>query len=142
MGKPGRLAIVGIAESEFGKVPHKTAFQLHAEAARAAVADAGLRPSEIDGLFSAGAREGMHIISIGEYLGLKPRFADSTQIGGSAWELFIQHAMAAFSTGRCETALLVYASTSASDVKRGLRSETSSAAQEAPTSSRRPTVRR
>ncbi|TMA35094.1 MAG: thiolase, partial [Deltaproteobacteria bacterium] len=40
----GRVAIVGVAESdEMGKLPHKSAFALHAEAARNALADAGLQ---------------------------------------------------------------------------------------------------
>ena len=51
----GRVAIVGAAESdELGKLPHKSAMALHAEAGRNALADAGLRKEDVDGVFSAG----------------------------------------------------------------------------------------
>lgn len=115
-----RVAIVGVAESEFGTVPHKTAFQLHTDASVAAIEDAGLEKGDIDGLFSCGGGA-MFPLELGEYLGLQPKYIDSTQVGGSTWELFVQHAVAAIQTGQIEVALLAYGSTARSDVKRGLR---------------------
>src|SRR5439155_7109905 len=54
-GMRGRVAIVGVAESdEMGKLPHKSAFALHAEAARNALADAGLQKDDVDAVFTAG----------------------------------------------------------------------------------------
>ena len=50
-----RVAIVGVAESdEMGRLPHKSAFALHAEGARNALADAGLTKADVDAVFSAG----------------------------------------------------------------------------------------
>jgi len=115
-----RVAVVGVAESEFGTVPHKTAFQLHVDAAVGALEDSGLDRADIDGLFSCGGGA-MFPLEIGEYLGINPAYIDSTQVGGSTWELFVQHAVAALQCGQIEVALLVYGSTSRSDVKRGLR---------------------
>jgi len=115
-----RCAVVGVAESEFGTVPNKTAFQLQVDAATAALEDSGLQRDDIDGLFSCGGPM-MYPLELGEYLGISPRYIDSTQVGGSTWELFVQHAVAALQVGQIEVALLVYGSTAKSDLKRGVR---------------------
>src|ERR1043166_7590659 len=116
-----RVVIAGVAESRHGEVPDATALQLHHEAARAALHDAGVAPREVDGLFSCGA-DLMHPIILGEYLGLRPGYVDGTQVGGSAWEFFVHHAVGAIEAGLCDVALLNYATTSRSDLKRKIRS--------------------
>jgi len=116
-----KVAIVGVAESRFGEVPEATALQLHQEAAALALADAGLTPQEVDGLFSCGA-DAMHPLVLGEYLGLRPGYVDGTQVGGSSWEFFVHHAVGAIEAGLCDVALLDYATTSRSDLKRKTRS--------------------
>jgi acetyl-CoA acetyltransferase len=113
---------VGIAESDFGTVPGKTAFELQGQAATLALADAGIARAEIDGLFSCGHSEALHVLQLSEYLGLQPRFVDSTMVGGSSWETYVEHALLAIRAGRCSTALLVYGSTAKSDVARRYRS--------------------
>ena len=118
MGK--RIAIVGIGESACGEVPDKNVWQLHADAAHAALADAGLRQQDVDGVFSAGI-DLMHPLILCEYLGLRPRYTDSTMTGGGVWEYYVEHALGAIEAGLCETALLVYATTARSDVKKRLR---------------------
>jgi acetyl-CoA acetyltransferase len=117
-----KIAIVGVAESDFGTVPDKTVHELHAQAAVRAIQDAGLARDEIDGLFSCGHSDQLHVLQLAEYLGLQPRFLDSTLVGGSSWETFVEHAVLALEAGRCSTALLVYASTARSDVRRRYRS--------------------
>jgi acetyl-CoA acetyltransferase len=116
------VAIVGVAESDFGTVRDKTAFELQAQAASLAIADAGIAKSEIDGLFSCGHSEAMHVLQLSEYLGLHPRFVDSTMVGGSSWETYVEHALLALRAGRCSVALLCYGSTAKSDVARRYRS--------------------
>jgi acetyl-CoA acetyltransferase len=115
-----RVCIVGVAESDCGSVPDKSALQLHQQAARAACADAGLEKEDIDGLFSCGA-DGMHPLQLAEYLRLHPSYVDSTQVGGSSWEFFVEHAVAALRAGMCNVAMLAYGSTARSDLKRRLR---------------------
>ena len=116
-----KVVIAGVAESRFGEVPDATSLQLHQEGAALALADAGIAPSEVDGLFSCGA-DLMHPVVLGEYLGLRPGYVDGTQVGGSSWEFFVHHAVGAIEAGLCEVALLNYATTSRSDLKRKIRS--------------------
>jgi acetyl-CoA acetyltransferase len=80
-----------------------------AVAAREALAEAGMTLADVDGLFvNYAGEEGT--VQVGEYLGIQPRYLDSSDLGGSAWEAFVHHAMLAVSAGRCEVALLAYAS--------------------------------
>lgn len=90
-----------------------------AQSARRAIADAGLSKHDIDGLGAHG--ELLAPIEVSEYLGLRPRWVDSTNVGGSSWEVMAAHAVAAISAGEIDVALLTYGSTARSDVKRRLR---------------------
>lgn len=102
----GKFALVGVAESdELGTLPHKSALQLHAEAARNAIADAGLTKNDIDGVFSAGR---LFATETAEYLGIRPRYIDGTMVGGCSFLLHVQHAMAAINAGLCEVALVTH----------------------------------
>lgn len=114
------VAIVGVGESEYGVVPDRTALQLHADAAAAALEDAGLGLSDVDGLFSCGASPDLHVVRVAEYLGIRPDHVDSTLTGGGAWETMVEHAAAALAAGLCEVALVVYGSTQRSDAGRRL----------------------
>ena len=49
-----RVAIVGAALSDIGRVDTKTPFELHYQAASRAIADAGLTKDDIDGFASSG----------------------------------------------------------------------------------------
>ena len=116
----GRIAIVGVAESDYGRVPNMTELQLHAQALQRALEDSGLRKSEIDGLFSSSDTLIEPTVMLGEYLQIFPRYADSTSIGGASFEAHLNHAVAAIRTGKCEVALITYASTELSSRGRTL----------------------
>src|SRR5258705_853548 len=110
----GRVAIVGQGESdEHGKLPHKSAFQLHAESARNALADAGLTKNDVDAVFSAGLWMGSETA---EYLGIRPRYIDGTQIGGCSFIAHVQHAAAAIDAGILDVALITHGESGASRV--------------------------
>jgi acetyl-CoA acetyltransferase len=84
-----------------------------AVAARAALAEAGLSRGDVDGLFvryRSSEPVIHHSVELGEYLGIQPRYADSTDIGGGSFEAFVHHAMLAVAAGHCEVALVAYAS--------------------------------
>jgi acetyl-CoA acetyltransferase len=108
----GKAAIVGAAESDLGEVgPGFTPLDLIGQATKGALADAGLDKGDVDGLFSASAYYSMAAVSAGEYLGIRPRYSDATNMGGSSFVSHLLHAAAAIDAGLCEVALVVYAST-------------------------------
>ena len=49
-------------------------------------------------------------VRVGEYLGIQPRYADSSDLGGGSFEAFVHHAMLALIAGHCDVALVAYAS--------------------------------
>jgi acetyl-CoA acetyltransferase len=112
----GKAAIVGAAESDLGEVgPGFTPLDLMGQATERALADAGLRKDEVDGLFSASVYYQMPTLSTGEYLGIRPRYSDATMMGGSSFVSHLLHAASAIEAGLCEVALITYASTQLSE---------------------------
>ena len=101
----GKVAIVGVDESDqIGVLPDKSAMQLHAEAARNALRDAGLGVRDVDGLFTAG----VSTTEVGEYLGIEPTYTDGTNVGGSSFVIHVGHAAAAIASGLCNVALITH----------------------------------
>ena len=116
MTLPGKIAVAGVYEHPTRWAPDKTEAQIIAESARGALADAGLELSDVDALFGAGMGGGpMSVVSTAEYLNLKPRYIDGTNIGGSSFVAHVSHAAAAIHSGLAEVALIVYGSTAASN---------------------------
>ena len=117
-----KVAIVGVAESDLGRIPHKSKFQLSTEASRRALDEAGLTKDDVDGVLTTIITAGGEFSSMmmAEYMGITPRYTDSTSIGGSSFVAYVEHAVTAIATGRCEVALICHGSTNLSD--RGGRS--------------------
>src|SRR5215210_5976910 len=112
MSLRGQVALVGVAESDLGEVgPGFTPLDLIGQATLRALEDCGLAKSEVDGLFSASAYYHMPTLSVGEYLGIRPRYSDATSMGGSSFVSHLFHAAAAIDAGLCEVALITYGST-------------------------------
>jgi acetyl-CoA C-acetyltransferase len=100
--------IVGAFEHPTRKAPDKSTAQLHAEAARGALADAGLSKDDVDGYFCAGDAPG-GVASMLDYLNLTVRHVDSTEIGGSSYIAQVAHAAEAIALGKCNVALITLA---------------------------------
>ncbi|WP_052190222.1 acetyl-CoA acetyltransferase [Streptomyces sp. NRRL S-1824] len=112
----GKVAVVGVAESDLGQVaPGLTHFDLIGQATARALKDAGLKKSDIDGFFCASSYLPFPTLDVAEYLGIRPTYADSTNVGGSSFVSHLLHAAAAIETGLCTTALITYGSTQRSD---------------------------
>jgi len=112
----GRTAIVGIGEAAIPLMPPgSTPIDAMALAAVAALADAGLTLAEVDGVFAAGLQLFMPTLSLAEYLGIRPRYSDGTQIGGGAFLAHLNHAQAAIMPG---SAMSPSSSTAAPSVRR------------------------
>ena len=96
--------IVGVDESdEIGTLPQKSQLSLHLEAISNAVRDAGLKVSDVDGIFTAGQHSPA---TLGEALGLKPRYVDGTTVGGCSFIIMVGHAVAALQHGLCDVAVI------------------------------------
>ncbi len=101
--------IAGVAETPLGEVHDQTELSMVALAAREALSEAGMTLKDVDAVFvNYMGEEGS--VQVAEYLGIQPRYADSSDLGGAAFEAFVHHAMVAIAAGRCEVALIAYAS--------------------------------
>ncbi|SPP98131.1 thiolase [Bradyrhizobium vignae] len=106
----GSSAIVGVGTFGNGESPGFTDIELLARSAQAAVADAGLKVSDIDGLCSASIGASMWTMPVIEYLGLNPRYIDGTMLGGSSFIAHLLPAMQAIRSGQCSAVLVCYGS--------------------------------
>lgn len=114
----GRYAIVGVGEAGLGKAePGDTALSLQCRSAREALLDAGLTLADVDGVF-AHWDDRANALLVSEYLGIQPRYVDSTVAGGGSPLTHLIHAMAAIDAGLCSVALITYGSTQRLDRSR------------------------
>ena len=110
-----KAAIAGIHEYPLRVAPGVSAMQIKAASLNAALADAGLKWTDVDGLYDAGDGEGGGGLGLAAYLGIKPSVIDTTQVGGSSYEFHAAHALRDIAAGRCKVAVTTYGSTSASN---------------------------
>jgi acetyl-CoA acetyltransferase len=104
------LFVTGVAETGVGKSPDTGIDDLFANAARLAVADAGLEPAAVDGIITVVPRADplvWHADSVADALGLKPRFVTSVSQGGSAILMTLYQAWAAIDAGLASRILVV-----------------------------------
>src|SRR5215475_5737162 len=110
------IAVVGAAETtQMGKIPDQSVIGLHADAALNALADCGLKPSDIDGVATAGENP----TQLAHYLGIVPTWADGTSVGGCSFMLHVRHAAAAINEGLCKTVLITHGESGRSRVGAG-----------------------
>ncbi len=103
--QPKTVAVVGAAETtKLGVIPDMSQIQLHADAALNAMADAGLKPTDIDGVATAGETP----MQIAHYLGITPTWVDGTSVGGCSFMIHVRHAAAAIDAGLCDTVLITH----------------------------------
>ena len=114
--RAGSVAIVGAAETtELGRIPELSQIELHADAARNTLADAGLTIKDVDGVATAGQSP----TEVAHYLGIRPRWIDGTSVGGCSFMLHVRHAAAAINEGLCNTVLITHGESGRSRVGRG-----------------------
>lgn len=109
-GLRGAASVVGAGTFGLGEAPGFSELELTAGAARAALDDAGLRAADIDAVFCASVTHNMGSLALCEYLGVSPKFSDSSMIGGSSNLAHLMTAMMAIAAGQCDTALVAYGS--------------------------------
>ena len=106
----GKSAIVGTGHAGFGEAHGLTSFDVMAQSALAALGDAGLKLSDVDGLVCTMMEDSMPALMAAEYLGIQPRFIDGTMSGGSSFVNYLTSATMALDAGLCDVALIVYGS--------------------------------
>ena len=111
----GVTALVGIAEAASPTGQLETfGRELEAQMVRDALADAGLTLQDVDGVCHHDSS-----MQFAEYLGVHPTFTESTNTGGSSFEVHVEHAAAAIAAGLCDVVVGVYAATPRGDRARG-----------------------
>jgi acetyl-CoA acetyltransferase len=115
----GGAAILGVADAASPSgVLDLRGRALEAAMIAEALDDAGLTLADVDGLCYAGMT-GMATLGLAEYLGIAPRWTDGTNVGGSSYQVHVEHAAAAIAAGLCDVVVSVYASTPRGDRQRG-----------------------
>ncbi len=105
----GKAYIAGAYEHPTRYAPDKSVAQLHAECAAGALRDAGLSFADVDGYFCAGDAPGGSPMSMVEYLNLKLKWVDGTELGGCSYLVHVRHAAQAIADGKCSVALITLA---------------------------------
>ena len=127
----GAAAIAGIGATEFSKDSGRSELQLAAEATAGALADAGLRPSDVDGLVTF-VMDGNAEIAVARELGLGDlAFFSQVGYGGGAACATVQQAALAVAAGIAEVVVCYRALNERSGHRFG---QVSRAAVAAPTS--------
>jgi acetyl-CoA acetyltransferase len=109
------VAVVGAAETtELGVIKDLSQIGLHADAALNAMKDCGLKPTDIDGVATAGETP----VQIAHYLGITPKWVDGTAVGGCSFMIHVRHAAAAIEAGLCKTVLITHGESGKSQIGR------------------------
>ncbi|OUS05456.1 thiolase [Rhodobacterales bacterium 52_120_T64] len=106
----GKSAIVGVGHAGFGEAHGQSAYDIMAQSSLAALSDAGLNLSDVDGLFCTMMEDSMPALMAAEYLGITPRYIDGTMTGGSSFVNYLTSATMALEAGLCDVALICYGS--------------------------------
>jgi acetyl-CoA acetyltransferase len=102
--------LLAAATTRFGRHEGRSALDLMAEAANAALAQSGLRRADIDGVLCGYATTFPHLMLatlLSEKLGLDPRYAHGMQMGGATGAAMVMLARELVRAGRCRRVLVV-----------------------------------
>ena len=111
------VIIAGAAETDkVGKLPGHSTLALHLEAARNALADAGLTTRDIDGIATVSSPGP---VQVAHALGIMPTWVDGTGVGGTSFLLHVRHAVAAIRAGHARTVLITHGESGRSRVGAG-----------------------
>src|SRR6266498_2677357 len=95
--------ITGVGLTSYGKHEGSSSLDLMSKAAELAIADAGLKRSEIDGVLCGYSTVSPHIMLatvFAEHFGIKPAYAHAVQVGGASMAIVSPVAPPAWS-GMC-----------------------------------------
>lgn len=108
-----KVAIVGVGVSRQGQLPEMEPYGIAAEALKAALDDAGLKKSDIDGLSMRSLDPiGASWQNTGRALGLDPKFGFTAAYGGASTSIAVQNAAMAVYHGLADVVAVLYATNS------------------------------
>ncbi|MDF3907569.1 thiolase family protein [Paracoccus sp. AS002] len=110
----GKVVISGVGNTVYGKHPGHDKIALMVEAAREAIADAGIEKGEIDGVFVKIANAAPTVLygqKVSEALGLQPTIGCALDQGGAANVSLLTYAALAIEAGLIRNALICYGDT-------------------------------
>ncbi|OCS85640.1 thiolase C-terminal domain-containing protein [Caryophanon tenue] len=114
-----KYAIVGVGESKRSKNSGVTPLHLALDAARAAIADAGLEAKDIDGFMSYSENDSCGPHQVATYLGSRPGVVKEMLGGGSSTEMLIADAVGLIETGQAKTVLIYRSMNGRSGMRMG-----------------------
>lgn len=103
----GKVAIVGVGHTEQGTIPDTSPELLSVRAIKAALADAGIDRSQVDGLVTCKSIQGLNAdVEVGKLLGLDPPYSQTLDYGTCNFSLHL--AAQAITSGLANTVVLAY----------------------------------
>lgn len=102
--------IIGVGDTRFGRLEGHDSLDLMAQAAKSALADAGLERCEIDGLVTGYSTAMPHLMLatlFAEHFGLDPTYAHAVASGGATGCAALMLAKILVESGTCRTVLVV-----------------------------------
>ncbi len=106
----GSVAIAGVGLAGCGEAPGWSEMEIAAAAAKNALDNAGLTARDVDGIVIASTNIFMSGLALAEHLGVRPKFTESSMVGGSSFVGHLIPAMLALNAGLCDTILVAYGS--------------------------------
>jgi acetyl-CoA acetyltransferase len=114
-----RYCIVGVGETEYSRSSGRSTRALGVEAVKKAIADAGLRAADVDGMLSYHGNDSTPSLAIAADLGCRLNtFADVIG-GGSSTEGLVAYAMGLIEVGLCRAVAIFRAMNGYSEVRIG-----------------------
>src|SRR5712691_8254137 len=114
-----KYCIVGVGETEYSRHSGRTTRAMAVEAVRKAILDAGLKPSEVDGMMSYQNMDSTPGNWVAPDLGIRLNFYMDVLGGGSSTEALIGLAMGAIEAGMCRTVAIFRSMNGFSEVRIG-----------------------
>jgi acetyl-CoA acetyltransferase len=114
-----KYCIVGVGETEYSRKSGRSTRAMAVEAVGKAMADAGLRPAQVDGMMSYQGGDSTPANWVAPDLGIRLNFYMDVVGGGSSTEALIGLAMGAIEAGMCQTVAIFRSMNGYSDVRIG-----------------------
>src|SRR5215510_2052851 len=114
-----RHCIVGVGETEYSRASGRSTRALAVEAVSKALADAGLRPDEVDGMLSYHSNDSTPSTAVAGDLGIRLNTFGDVIGGGSSTEGLVAYALGLMEVGLCRAVVLFRAMNGYSEVRIG-----------------------